>query len=322
MNLLTRNETARWLTERDDYCILTHSRPDGDTLGTAVALCLGLRKLGKQAFVLENPETPCRYSSLAQGLTVSAPLPGSTLVCVDVAAPRMLPSSFRSWENSIALRIDHHASASSFTEAELVDKTAAACGEILYDVLMELGVALDKAIATALYIAVSTDTGCFRFANTTEHTFLVAAACTAAGADIYGLNQILFETLSLPRLRIQGWITENTRLQNEGRLAVCAIPRSVEDSLGVTEDDMDNISSFLRTIAGVEMAALLRENRDGSIKLSLRAIPGYDAGAICARFGGGGHAGAAGATLYTPLADAAAAVENAMLEAQNRSREL
>lgn len=309
---MTSRECARWLQEHDGYLILTHRRPDGDTVGSAALLCRGLRSLGKRAFILNNPEITPKYLHLHRDLTKSAAENEDTLVCVDVAAPNMLPDAFSHLRERIALRVDHHCSASSFTPAELVDPSAGACGEILYDVLTEMGAALDIPMAEALYTAVSTDTGCFRYANTTAHSFRVAAACREAGADLYPINQALFETNSLARLRLQGWIVENTHFLAGGTLAVCALPEKVERRLGVTEDDMENISGFPRSIAGVRMAATLRESAGGLVKLSVRAVPGYDASAVCARFGGGGHKGAAGASLRLPLDEAARAVEEAM----------
>ena len=311
--MMNRTDAARFLADRDRFCILTHRRPDGDTVGSAAALCLGLRKLGKQAWILENPDFTPRFAYLYEGLTKAAPETEDVLVSVDVASPNMLPKVFEQYLGKILLRIDHHGSATGFTEQELVDPKAAACAEIIYDVLLELGLTLDKEIATAIYVATSTDTGCFRFANTTDHTFLTAAACAAAGADIYGLNQVLFETVTMGRLRIQGWIVENCRLLQEGQVAVCPIPAAVEAELGATEDDMDNICSFLRTLAGVKLAATLRETEDGQvIKVSVRGVPGWDAAAVCAKFGGGGHKGAAGCSIRMPLAEAAEAVIAAM----------
>lgn len=310
---MTRNECARWLEEHDHYAILTHRRPDGDTAGSAAVLCLGLRQLGKTAHILENPELTAKYLPLHAGLTKPGAEPGDTVVCVDVASPGMLPKAFEHLKDAIALRIDHHYSATSFTQAELVDHTAGACGEILYDVLVEMGARLDKAIAEALYTAVSTDTGCFRFANTTAHTFTVAAACAEAGGDIFAINQAIFETNTFEKLKMQSWITENTRFYAGGTVAVCALPLAVERQIGVTEDDMENISGFPRTIAGVKMAATLRETADGLVKISVRAVPGRDASAVCARFGGGGHKGAAGASVNLPLEEAAKAVAEAML---------
>ena len=309
MTTLTRTETAQWLQERDDFLILTHRRPDGDTVGSAAALCRGLRSLGKQAAVLENPEITDRYAWLLEGLTCAEAAPTQTVISVDVAAPNMLPKAIEPLLERIVLRIDHHGSATGFAEYELVDPKAGACGEIIYDILMEQWVDMDEQTAAALYVATSTDTGCFRFANTTDHTFLVAAACAAAGAPIHSLNQQLFETVTLARLRMQGWMVENSRMLLEGRIVLCPIPKAVEEELAVTEDDMENIASFLRTVEGVEMAATLREHTDGGVKVSMRSIPDRDSGAVCAGFGGGGHKGAAGATIRLPLQEAADALE-------------
>lgn len=313
MTNLTRAETATWLRERDGFLILTHRRPDGDTIGSAALLCRALRSLGKCADILQNPELTPRYAGLHAGLTRPEAGEADTLVCVDVAAANMLPDCFGGLAGRIALRIDHHTTATPFTELALVDAGAGACGEIIADVLEELGVRLDVPMALALYTAVATDTGRFCYANTTAHSLRTAARCYDTGADLGAVNREIFETVSLPKLRIQGWIVEHTRFFADGRAAVCAISREVERSLGVTEDDMENISGFLRGVEGVQVAATLRET-GGAAKVSIRALPGCDAAAICARFGGGGHRGAAGATLKMPLSDAAETVARAIAE--------
>ena len=313
MKILTRNETAAYLLEHDNFTILSHRRPDGDTIGSSAALCLGLRQLGKKAHVLENVEVSDRFRWLHEGLTKPWVEEGDTIVSVDVASPGMMPKAFMPLLGSIALRIDHHASATSFADVELVDGGSASCAEVVWDVLALMGVKADKAIAEAVYVGTSTDTGCFRYANTTAHTFAVAAECAGAGARIYELNQELFETNTLGRLRMQAWIVDHMKLLRGGEMAVCAIPKAVENSIGVTEDDMDNISSFPRTVAGVRMAATLRETDDGDTKMSVRAVPGYDATLVTVPFGGGGHKGAAGASVKLPLEEAAKAVEKVML---------
>ena len=314
MKKLTLNETADFLLSHDNYAILTHRRPDGDTLGSSAALCRILRNMGKTAHIIRNDEITDRFAWLHEGLTREEAAVGDTLVTVDVASPGMLPAKFEKYLGRIALRIDHHASSTSFTENELVDSTMGACAEIIFDLLQALWQDFDPAIADAVYVGTSTDTGCFRFANTTAHTFVTAAACAAAGARVYQINQELFETNTLGRLKIQSWIVEHMDIFADGRLAVVAIPRAVENEIGVTEDDMDNISSFPRSISGICMAATLRETKDGDVKLSVRAIPGHDATIVTGQFGGGGHKGAAGATLKMPLAEAAAAVKAAMQE--------
>jgi len=314
MKILTRNETAQYLLSHDNFCILSHRRPDGDTIGSSAALCLGLRSLGKKAYVLWNEEVSPRFAWLHEGLTKETEEEGDTIVSVDVASPGMLPKSFAHLLDKIDLRIDHHSSATSFTDFELVDGGSASCAELVWDVMEAAGVAMERNIAEAIYVGVSTDTGCFRYSNTTAHTFTVAAECATAGARIYELNQELFETNTLGKLKIQAWIVDHMQMLRDGEMAIVAIPKAVEEEIGVTQDDMDNISSFPRTVAGVCMAATLRETADGDTKISVRAVPGYDATRITEIFGGGGHKGAAGASIKMPIAEAVKAVEKTMLE--------
>ena len=314
MKTLTKNEAALWLLERDRFAIVTHRRPDGDTLGSAAVLCRGLRQLGKIAYIVENAEITPKFSYLHENLTKKWPDEGDTLVSVDVASPNMLSDDFRQFVGRIGLRIDHHETATSFTDCELVEPHAGACAETVWDVLQIMNVVLDKPMAQALYTAISTDTGCFRFPNTTAHTYRTAAACADTGADLNTITRDIFETNSFRRLKIQSWIIENAEFLAEGKLALVAIPLEVEQEIGVTEDDMDNISGYLRTIEGVMMAATLRQQADGSVKASVRALPGWDAAQVCAKFGGGGHKGAAGATVNMTMEEAKEAFTDAMLD--------
>ena len=306
MKNLTRSETAQILLAHDNYAIVTHRRPDGDTLGSSALLCMGLRQLGKEAHILENPEITPKYAHLHQGLCKPRVEAGDFVVSVDVASEKMLPDIFMGLPYD--LRIDHHGSATSFTPVELVEPEAAACGEIVYHVLMEMGAELDIPMAEALYTAVSTDTGCFRFANTTSDTLRVAAACKAAGADTFAINQALFETNSLARLKVQAYMLQNAIFLQGGKIAVCALPKAAEAACGAGEDDLDNISGFPRSIEGVKLAVTIREEGQGKVKMSVRAVPGCDASALCAKFGGGGHKGAAGASMQMPMDEAVKAV--------------
>ena len=302
--MMTRNDCARWLESHDNFCILTHGGPDGDTLGSAGALCLGLRALGKTAVVLENSEVTDRLAYCVAGLTVAEVPENATIVSVDVATPKMLPPESQDLAERVALRIDHHGSATPFGENELVDPTAGACAEIIYDVLVELGVTLTAEMAIPLYTGTATDTGCFRFANTKEHTFLVAAACAASGANLQPINQALFDTVSLNKLKVQAWVTANTHFFCDGQAAVCPLPATLAEELGVAEEEVGGMAGFIRSIEGVKMAATLREDPDDKVFLSTRAVPGYDCAKVCEVFGGGGHKGAAGGNTTLPLQEA------------------
>ena len=312
MKKLTRAEAAEFLARQDRFSIITHCGPDGDTVGSAAGLCLGLRQLGKTAHVLQNSQFPDKYKYLVEGLLKEDAQEGDTIISVDVAAAKMLSDDSRHLSDRVELRIDHHATDTPFAALELVDSTAAACSEIVYDLLMLLGVRLDVPMANALFTAVSTDTGCFRYANTTSRTFAVASACAAVSPDLFRITQELFDTVTLGRLKLQAWIVENMELLQEGKVALCALPFKLKEQLGLAEADMENISGFPRSIAGVVLAATLREEEDGSVKLSVRAVPGYDAAAVCEKFGGGGHKGAAGASLDMTLDKALEAVKAAL----------
>ena len=313
MKILTRAQTAEFLNENDNYVILTHRRPDGDTLGSSALLCRGLRKLGKTAHILRNPEITEKYAHLHEGLTTDQVSDRDILIAVDTASRGMLPEVFSAYADKITLRIDHHATADSFTQMELVEGEAAACGELVADVLMLMSTGhFDKPMANALYTAISTDTGCFRYANTTAKTLEKAAYCAYCSDELFAINQALFETRSLGRLRLEGWLIEHMLFLQEGQIAICALPKSVEEELHLTEDDLENISGFPRSIEGVKIAATIREDGNNRVKISVRAVPGYDAAAICQNFGGGGHKGAAGASMNCSMAEAVEAIKKVM----------
>lgn len=293
---LTMNEAAQWFLSRDNYLIVTHRRPDGDTVGCSGALCRALRALGKTAHILENPQLTQNYAAHHQGLTCSAPPATSTVVTVDVAGREMLCKGAEGLE--IDFFIDHHGSNKGLAPQGLLRPEDAACGQIVYDLVRALGVPLDRPMAEALYVAVSTDTGCFRYSNTTAQTLRVAAACLEAGADVYPINQSLFETVTMARLRLNAYMAQHLELLREGRIALCRIPLEVERELGIREEDMENVSSFARNVEGVHMAATFRTTENGDTKLSLRSSPAYDVAQVAVALGGGGHKAAAGVTLH------------------------
>ena len=228
---------------------------------------------------------------------------------MDVAAEDMFSKGLV-LDRRIDLAIDHHGTNSGYAAASLIRSDRAACGEIVYDLLRAMCVPVAGPVAEALYVAISTDTGCFRYSNVTANTLRVAADLLEAGVDAYAVNRKMFEIKRFARLRLEAYLTETMRFFAEGKIGVCLIPADIRERLGLTEDDVDDISGFARMIEGVELAAMLRQ-MPGSTKLSLRSGRLYDSGAICKALGGGGHFSAAGANLHP---DPARAVEQ-LLEA-------
>ncbi len=297
----TVNEAASWLLARDHFLILTHRRPDGDAVGSAVALCLGLRQLGKDAWIWENPQFTARYADRLAGLTRKDVPDESVIVAVDLASEGLLPMGGEGFAGRTQLCLDHHPSNTSYAGRTLVQPQCGGCGELIWDVLEAMGVLIDRPMAEAIYIAISTDTGCFRFANTTARTLHTAAKAVERGAQIAPINRVWFEIKTRGRLLLEAKIMEHMEFYAEGRVAVCCLSQSLVEQLGVTEDDLDSISGFPRSIEGVDIGIMIRDSEPGKAKLSVRTAPGYNASAYCARLGGGGHQAAAGCAVEGSL---------------------
>ncbi|MDR0889487.1 MAG: DHH family phosphoesterase [Oscillospiraceae bacterium] len=311
MKQLTVAEVAAFLLHNDRYLILTHRRPDGDTIGSAAALCRALRALGKRACVLENPQFTEKFRPYLDGLTCEEVDENACLVAVDTAAASMLSYSANGYEGRVSLLIDHHGRNAAYAAQGIVVPTAAACGEILLDILGQMNAPIDVKTAEALYLSVSTDTGCFRFSNVTAKTLRTAAFCIDCGADAAAINQVMFLTKRMARLQLEAHLTQSTVFYAKGKVALSRIDRSIREQLGLTEDDIDDISGFGREIAGVEISVMLRDEGEYG-KISVRTSPHYDASEICAKLGGGGHKAAAGATVQGGIENAMEAVLGAI----------
>ena len=255
---MTVKETAAFLRQHDNYLILTHKRPDGDTIGCASALCLALRQKGKTAWLLPNEDAHHLFDPYLEGVLAPADFVPQAVVAVDVAALGMLPDSAQPYRDRIDLAIDHHPSQEFFARETCLDAGRAACGELIYDIFRELG-PITPAMAIPLYVAVSTDTGCFQYSNTTADTHRVAAALMDTGIDVFPLNKRHFRTKSWARLQVERLLTERMHRYEGGKIAVAPVSLSLMDEAGATEEDMEDIAAFLGQIEGVETSVTIRE---------------------------------------------------------------
>lgn len=308
MTSITRAEAAAFLLSHDHYLILTHRRPDGDTIGCAAALCRGLRMLGKSADVYDNPQFTKRFAPYLDGLCRAQLRDDDTVISTDIASKELLCFGAEDCAERIELSVDHHGSNSLSAKRTLLEAEKAACGEIVYALLLEMGVSPSREMAEALYIAVSTDTGCFKYSNTSGNTLRTAAALKDCGADTAPINKLLFDTKSLSRLKLEARLTDSIEFYANGLVGLCILPQKWLTELSVTEDDIDSISGFARSVEGVEIGVMIREIEGGRGKISLRTGPAYNASALCAELGGGGHSAAAGATVSGGIENAKNAV--------------
>lgn len=303
---VTMQEAAARLRAADSVLLLTHVRPDGDTVGSAAALCQGLRDMGKRAYLLPNPGLTTTYAPYAAPYQAPEGFAPELTVAVDIASATLLPENAKCYEGRIDLTIDHHGSQEFFARETWVDGETAACGELVYELLGTM-TAITPAIALLLYIAVSTDTGCFVYANTTAHTHHVAAALLETGIDVKEINRSLFRLKSKTRLAMEARMVADMELYDEGRLVIMTIPYALRRELHATEADIEELSALAAQVEGTLCGITLRELTEKKIKLSVRTAPQVDASALCHKLGGGGHKGAAGATVIGTLAEAKAA---------------
>ncbi len=308
---MTYLEAAEFLKSHDNYLLLTHKRPDGDTIGSAVGLCELLRAMGKTAWLLPSLDATKVFQDYLQGRQAPPDFAPGTVVSVDVASLGLLPANAAPYQGRIDLAIDHHPSNEFFAQETCLEADKAACGEIIWKIADHLGI-MNSAIATPLYVAVATDTGCFVYGNTTPHTHRVAAALMEQDIPYQALNKRHFRTKSLRRMKLESLILQNMKLYQEGTVAVAPISLAMMAQANATDDDAEDIAAFLGQIEGVLHSATIRELRPGECKISLRTNPNYlNATATCARLGGGGHVAASGCTVRGTVDEA----ETAILEA-------
>ena len=297
MNTITTAQAAEFFQVHDNYLILTHVRPDGDTIGCAAGLCRALRQAGKTAYILENPEVTELFMGYIKGLTIRSDYTPETVVSVDIAARSLFPENARPYLERVDLAIDHHPSQEFFAQKVCLDDKKAACGQIVYQIVKQF-TNISPQIGEALYVAVSTDCGCFQYSNTDAEAHRTAADLMDSGFDPYPVNRKFFRTKTFKRLKLEGMLSAGMELRDSGETALVFLTRAMIDQVGADERDMDDISSFVGQIEGVKSGVTLKETADGHVKISLRTDPGdLNASAVCALLGGGGHTAAAGAMV-------------------------
>ncbi len=315
--MLTLASLCEYLKSHDNYVILTHVNPDGDTLGSAYGLKFGLKKLGKKVQVVCCDEIPHKYDYFIDDSDCDF-IP-ETVVAVDVADIKLLGDLYERFEGRIDLNIDHHVSNTRYASRLYLDADAAAAAQCIYEILDELGVEFDRNIANALYTGISTDTGCFKYQNVTAHTHEIAAKLYGIGVDAAEINRIMFDTKSKSRVEMEKRVLDGAEFHFDDRCMVMSITLDIQRETGCSRSDMEGIPPMSRSVEGVLCGITLKENRENEFKISLRTYDPLDASAICGTLGGGGHKAAAGCTVMGTLAKAKEkilkAVEKALEEA-------
>jgi phosphoesterase RecJ-like protein len=308
------------IQEHQTFVVLEHEKPDGDCVGSGLAMVQALQSLGKQAILVSHDPHPAVYDFLPSRQfytraaylepTDFAPEAAIFLDCTDPerAGSGLKLASGRPWVN-----IDHHVSNSRFGDAYLVDPDASATGEIIYRAMAALGVEITPEIATCIYVAIVTDTGGFRYQNTTGDCLKLAALLLEKGVSAWEIAEQVFETRSVSSVLLLGHALSTLKLYRGGKVAAVTVTREMLEATGATLEETEGIIGYPRSVSGVEVALFFRESEDGKgFHVSFRSRSRVDVAGVAVSLGGGGHPRAAGALVEGTIGEATAKVMAAL----------
>lgn len=309
---VTLKEMGSMLRNAESILIFPHVSPDGDAIGSCAALCRALRREGKIAWILLDESVPKYLQFMDMEYCtddkncIETP---DICICVDCSEEQRFSKRVDKFnEGKLKLCIDHHATSGSFGDYYYIDGSQAATAQIIYKLLIEMGVKLDKTLAESIYVGINTDTGSFQYSNTTSETHLIAAELLKVGIDHVNIIVNLYHNISYKRIKLQSAILNKMQLAADGKVAVSYVTNDMLDAESASVEDCEGTVDLLRNIEGVELAAFLKE-KDGCIKVSMRAKSYGNVDKIAVKFGGGGHVKAAGCTLYMPMEEAVAVIK-------------
>lgn len=293
---LNLKSTSKFLKKNDNYIILTHASPDGDTLGAAYALYYGLKQLNKKVEVICPDLIPGKYSYFAAE-TDHVKRENAVIVAVDVAAKQLLGSLEEAFGDLVDLNIDHHVSNNRYAKLLLLDADASATCEIIYELLLLLKIKINDVIAKALYTGISTDTGCFKYSSVTAKTHRIASELYAYNIEADRINKIMFDTKTKSIMTLERMVLDTAEYHFDDKCMMLAITADMQEKTGCSGPDLEGITVISRCVEGVIAGVTIKQTGSDTFKVSLRTYEPLDASEICKKLGGGGHKNAAGTTL-------------------------
>lgn len=293
------SQVIELIEKHERFAVTSHIRPDGDSLGSSLALCWILRGLRKDAEVIMCDQVPHAYAKLpgADAVRVVSDVDHHydavfVIECSDVTRPG-LPKL----KDQFVVNIDHHSTTALFGNVNWIDSTAAAVGEMIYNLAKAIGARITPELSSCVYAALLTDTGSFHFSNTTERTFKIASELVRHGAQPAKLSQAIFYSHPYGKVKLVGAVLATLQRDESGRIAWITMTRDAMSESGASEEDTDGIINYPLTIGEVEAAAFFRELPNSTYRISLRSKNRVNVARVAEQFGGGGHCNAAGFTI-------------------------
>lgn len=315
--MTTAPELAAEIRRRHRFVVVSHSRPDGDAIGSSFAMAFALRALGKDVRVVSSdvPAPPLLGQPGVEEIVVTAAVddPGDAVIvmeCGDLAR-----TGVAGLDGGFVINIDHHPGNTLYGAINWIDESAAACGEMVFTLIEALGVPLTPEIATHLYVAILTDTGSFHYSNVTPRTFDISRQCVEAGVSPSAIARSIFNSNNLGRLKLFGAVLSRMELDSTGRIALIGVDRQLAIECGGTYEDTEGINNLPLTVKEILAVAFFKEAAESEWRVSLRSKDRIDVNAVAKSFGGGGHKNASGCTAHGTLAELKALFTTRLTEA-------
>jgi bifunctional oligoribonuclease and PAP phosphatase NrnA len=299
------NSVRDAVLDRRTFVLTSHARPDGDAIGSQLAMAYALRALGKQVRLINRDPVPPQFESFpgVGDIEVRAAVEGAFDAVIVMECSDLSRTGVSGFEKYFVINIDHHPGNSMYGAVNWFDESAAACGEMVFDAIQALAVPLTPEIATHLYIAILTDTGGFHFSHITPKTFEIARRCTEAGAEPEAIARAVYDSSTLGRLRLMGAVLHRLELSADGRLAVAHLSQELLKETGSTLEDSDGLINLPLTVKDIVAVAFFKEISPGDYRISLRSKGNVDVNRVAATFAGGGHKNAAGCSMQGAYGD-------------------
>ena len=301
----TSAEVAAELRKRQRFVIASHIRPDGDAIGSSLAMAYALRQLGKHVRVVSHdpPPPPMEAFPGVKDIEITDRVddPGDAVIVME--AGDLTRTGITGLDRGFVVNIDHHLGNTMYGAVNWFDVSAAACGEMVFDLVRELGVPLTREIALHVYIAILTDTGSFHYSNISTRTFDICRQCVEAGVEPAAVARSVFDSNNLGRLKLFGAVLSRMELDGGGRLATLMVDRRLAADCGGTYEDTEGVINLPLTVKDIRAVVLFKENGPDDWRISMRSKEDVDINAVARQFGGGGHKNASGCSATGRLDD-------------------
>jgi bifunctional oligoribonuclease and PAP phosphatase NrnA len=305
------------LRGRERFLLTSHVRPDGDSIGSQLALAYALERLGKRVHIVNHDPAGPGLQAFpgVPSIEIADRAEGDYDAVVVMECGDLSRTGVQGLERYFIINIDHHPGNAKYGAINWFDGGAAACGEMVFDVIAALGVGLTAEIATHIYLAILTDTGSFHYSSISPRTFDICRQTLEAGIDPIWIARTVFDSNNVGRLRLFGAVLNSIRLDESGRLAIIYMDRDMTRQTGGTYEDTEGLINLPLTVKEIQAVAFFKEWDNGDYRVSLRSKGEIDVCSVAKRFGGGGHKNASGCTVGGPYARARETITRLVLDA-------